>query len=296
MPRSNAFFLWLGSELPDIARCSVLSAAEAGFDTVLFTDRPQTLAHSKVRLADWREVPLPWTPEQVRLRGESKPCYAAFSDLFRFALLSERDGWWFDCDTLIVRSAADFAALLRPGKLVVGREDGLVINGAVLGSCARDQARLLYLEASSAFPILERWGVVGPALITRLIAESRVDAHVVSQQHFYPVHHNDIARIYQPSHCTALLAEEPDWYCLSLWNEVLSRSGLKFLAPPDGSYLGNLLARLPALGGIRGNDAAMADFLSTNLLRINDADSGRRAMSTLVRKAKGRLRGLVGAS
>lgn len=287
--RQSAFFLWLGSDLPDLARISVLSAAEAGFQTVLFIDRPQTITHPHLRLADWREIELPWTPDDVRLKGEVRPCYAAFSDLFRFALLSRHDGWWFDCDTIILRPASDFSRLLQHGTVTVGKEDARVINGAVLGSNGGTVARDLYDEAARAFPVLDGWGVVGPALITRMIAEGHIAAHVLDQDAFYPIHHNDIAQIYLPDHCEALLAQEPKWYCLSLWGEVLSRSGLKYLAPPPGSYLADLLKRHAALGPVRGNDAEMAAYLAQNLHRLDDMNSGRHALSTLSRKVQARL-------
>ncbi len=285
----TAFFLWVGSDLPDIARISVLSAAEAGFDTVLFTDRPQKLDHSKLRIADWREIDLPWEPEDVRLKGEDKPCYAAFSDLFRFTLLSQNDGWWFDCDTVIMRPAVDFAKLMQVGKIVVGKEDDQIINGAVLGSSDVSQMKILESVALVNFPVLDRWGIVGPALITDMIARGHIEANVVEKELFYPVHHNTIANVYLPEHRENLLQQEKNWYCLSLWGEVLSRSGLKYLSPPNRSYLADLLERHPAFGPISGDAAAMAAYLSDNLSRLEEMDSGRLALQTLRRKVTARL-------
>ena len=287
---NTAYFLWVGGTLPDIARVSVLSAAEAGFDTVLFTDQMQDITHPALRVADYREISLPWGPEDVRLKEEDRPCYAAFSDLFRFALLARHDGWWFDCDTIILRPAEAFAALLKPSQITVGREDAETINGAVLGSLGHSHARHLYDTAAKAFPVLERWGVVGPALITRCIAEGSVSAHVLSQEYFYPIQHADIASIYRPEDSARLQAEEPSWYCLSVWGEVLSRSGLKHLAPPDGSYLADLLARHPKLGGIGGDGAKLAAYLAENLQRLDEMDSGSVALRTLMRKAGSWLR------
>jgi hypothetical protein len=284
-----AYFLWVGGTLPDMARISVLSAAEAGFETVLFTDRSQELAHANLRLSDWREIALPWAPDEVRLKGEDRPCYAAFSDLFRFALLAKNDGWWFDCDTIILRDASDFASLLHDGKLTVGRENDQVINGAVLGSVGKTHAQHLYDRASEAFPVLDAWGVVGPALITRAISEGAVAAQVLDQDYFYPVHHADIAEIYLPEKRVDLIKREKDWYCLSVWGEVLSRSGLAHLQPPLDSYLGDLLVRRPALGEIGGDSARMADYLAENLRLLDDRESGRTALKTLVRKARARL-------
>ena len=285
----TAYFLWVGSPLPNLARISVLSAAEAGFETVLFTDRGHPVAHPKLRTLDYREVELPWRPAQVRIKGETKPCYAAFSDLFRFASLAQNDGWWFDCDTIILRDAASFSNLMRPNKLTVGRENNHVINGAVLGSLGKIQAQHLFERAYTAFPIIDIWGAVGPALITQATSEGMIDPHILEQKYFYPVHHQDIARIYMPQDCSDLKDQEAEWYCLSLWNEVLSRSGLKHLSPPTDSYLGTLLARRPELGEMNGDPAQMANYLANNLQRLDDLHSGRIALRTFLRKASARL-------
>jgi hypothetical protein len=272
-----------------MARISVLSAAEAGFRTTLFTDRLQTISHSNLQIADWREIDIPWGPEDVRLRGEDRPCYAAFSDLFRFALLSQHDGWWFDTDTIILRDSSCFAELLRPDMISIGRENGSLLNGAVLGSMNTSQAQSLLDAALPAFPTLDRWGIVGPGLITNMVASGDLEARIFDQSFFYPVHHNEIAKIYLPEERTKLISQEKDWYCLSLWGEVLSRSGLKYLAPPPGSYLADLLGRNPAWGSISGDPVGMANYLSKNMHSLEDLDSGRVALHTLIRKSRSRL-------
>lgn len=294
MNRTHAYFLWVGSTLPDVARVSILSAAEAGFETVVFSDRQQAIAHPRLRVCDWQEIGLPWTPDQVRLQGEAKPCYAAFSDLFRFALLSRHDGWWFDCDTIVLRPVAEFSALLRPDHLVLGRESQHVVNGAVIGSSAPAEVRRLFDRALPAFPVLKRWGVVGPALLSKMVRSGKIKAQIQDRCRFYPLHHTEIPRIYVPDECEALLREEKDWYCLNLWGEVLSRSGLRYLSPPRGSYLADLLTRRPELGSITGDVAGMAAYLARNLRRLDDLDSGSIALRTLGRKIGARLR--IGAA
>jgi mannosyltransferase OCH1-like enzyme len=289
MNKKLAYFLWIGSDLPEIARISIFSSIHAGFKTILFTDRKQSIHSSNLEIVNWQEIKLPWTPNQVYLKSEKKPCYAAFSDLFRFKLLSENDGWWFDCDTVILRSASDFDELLHPEKITVGREDDEIINGAVIGSIGKHQARYLYETAINKFPVLDCWGVVGPALITTMIKKCDVSAQVVDREYFYPIHHNDVFQLYLPEYCDALRPRESHWYCLSLWSEVLSRSGLKYLAPPTGSYLANLLNRYPSLGQIKGDNIKMSRFLSDNLYMLNDMNSGKRALKTLIRKAALRL-------
>jgi hypothetical protein len=290
----TAFFLWVGGPLPDVARVSVLSAAEAGFETMLFTDEHQHISHPNLRKVDWREIDMPFSPGEVRLKGDSRPCYAAFSDLFRFALLAQTDGWWFDCDTVVLREADEFSTLLKSGQLTVGRETDQIINGAVLGSVGMTQAKVLFDRAIRAFPVLDAWGVVGPSLITRAISEGAVEAQVLEQSFFYPVHHADIADIYLPGKLGSLRNQEKHWFCLSVWGEVLSRSGLAHLSPPPGSYFSHLLASRPELGQINTDTERMAGYLAENLRRLDDMESGRVALRTLIRKLGARIRWWAG--
>lgn len=285
--RQSAFFLWVGSELPSIACVSVRSAVEAGFDTVLFTDRKLVSPCDGARVLDWREIDLPWTPEQVRLKDSSKPYFAGFADLFRYALLSQNDGWWFDCDTIILRSAADFSALLSAGKVVLGYEDANVVNNAVIGSNSTQEMKKLYEAALPYYPLFERWGATGPRLVTEMATQpGRLDAHLLSPEHFYPIHHGDVAHVFLPQCRAALEEASGDWFCLSLWNEVLSRSGFKYLNPPADSFLGALLSARPELGSLAGDSAGMAGFLAENLHQLDRMDSGRVALGTLLRKAQ----------
>jgi hypothetical protein len=289
MTTTNAFFLWVGSKLPDIARISVLSAAEAGFDTVLFADRPQDIAHPKLRIADWREIELPWSPDEVRLKGRSTPYFAGFADLFRYRLLSLHKGWWIDCDTIILKSAYDFAKLLNEKGLVLGYEDDHIVNNAIIGTSMPEVMQPVYEAALLHYPMFDKWGVTGPKLLTQMVSSKEVVAQLQPPASFYPVHHNEIAHIYLPEDSAELQRQEPEWYCLSLWGEVLSRSGLKHLAPPPGSYLADLLSRHPELGPVSGDGGAMASYLAANLDRLADMDSGTVALQTLRRKIAARF-------
>lgn len=279
----KAFFLWVGGSLPDMARASVISAAEAGFETILFSDRQQTIHHPNVQIESWRSIDVPWAPEEVRLKNENKPCYAAFSDLFRFAVLSQYDGWWFDCDTIITRSAQDFSLLFDEKGLVFGKEQENLVNGAVMGSRGKVGASLLLLESRSSFPILDRWGVVGPFLITRLLKDDIIDAKIVPQQFFYPIQAENIFSIFLPEECENLLSQEPKWYCITLWGETLSRYGLRYLSPPKGSYLEDLYRRHPILGEIKGDPEGMVRFLRKNQLHIKELHSRRHVQKLILR-------------
>ncbi len=284
-----AFFLWLGGPLPPLARLSVLSAARAGFRTTLFSDRAHDLSGADIEQADYRDVYDAHAPDAIRIRGREGPAYAAFSDVFRFALLTQRSGWWFDCDTLILRPREDFDALLGREVFVLGREADTTVNGAVIGSRHAAAPAALLAAANTHLPVLETWGVIGPALISASLAAGEIACDVLPQTAFYPVHHDEIGAIFQPSRRVEMEERTRGSYCLSLWNEVLGKTGLRYLAPPPDSHLAQVLTRLFGEVNLVTDRAALADYLVANTSRIDSLDSGRVAMRTILRKASARI-------
>jgi len=284
-----AFFLWVGGALPPLARLCVLSAARAGFHTILFSDRHHDLPGSGIEQADFREIYSEYGPEDITIRGRPGPAYAAFSDVFRFALLAGQSGWWFDCDTLVLRPRQDFDELLAAQPFVIGRETPTMLNGAVIGSTDVAVPSLLLASTRALLPELSKWGVIGPALISQKVACGEISADALPIRAFYPVHHEDIGAIYQPERRAEMEAATQGSYCLSLWNEVLGQTGLRHVAPPAGSFLAELLASRFGATELVTDDAALVDFLVSNKLRLDTLDSGAIALRTILRKTRARL-------
>lgn len=263
--------------MPPIPSMSIASAVDAGFKTTVFVDRKQSLLREKVEYVDWREVGLPWSPDEVTIEGREVPYFAGFANLFRYKLLSQFPGWWFDCDTFILRSADDFVSLLPERGLLVGMQTEHSVNNAVLGGKEGSQARVLYEHAEPHFPNFSGWGETGPRLLTKLVQDDQIDVKRVAPQYFYPVPPKEYFKLYMPEHRDAFLQHQKDWFCVTLWGEMLRRSGLAYLGFPEGSYLHELSKQNPSWG----THATDLDKLSRHLLDVAQSDELR----TLKKKA-----------
>jgi hypothetical protein len=102
--------LWIGSHLTLMEQLTLRSFVAQGHRFVLWTyDDLETALPPGVERRDAREV-LP-SERVFRYRGGHFPgSCAGFSDMFRYALLAERGGWWVDMDVTCLR-AFDFTAL-----------------------------------------------------------------------------------------------------------------------------------------------------------------------------------------
>ena len=167
--------------------------------------------------------------------------------------------------------------------MVFGRESENLVNGAIMGSRGRVQAMRLLDACQSAFPVLDRWGVVGPFLITRLLNENSIQANIVPQNYFYPIRAEEIFKLYLPEEKEEIFSQEQDWYCITLWGETLSRYGLKYMSPPNGSYLEDLFRRRPMLGQIKGDPIGMARYLQQNQRLIKEFHSRRHVAQLIYR-------------
>jgi hypothetical protein len=93
--------LWIGPMNYLIANC-LSSFIKQGHSVHLYCydDPPDIPKDVKIYSAD--DI-LPKKILQQNVIGEGKGSYAAFSDLFRFALLYQRGGWWIDADMFCLR-------------------------------------------------------------------------------------------------------------------------------------------------------------------------------------------------
>lgn len=238
----NAYFLWLGTPLPFVAKLSVMSALHHGFDVTLFSDRPQNL-DERIKQVAYTDILSDISVADVRQSG--KPCYAGFSDLFRYKLLKENTGWWFDCDTVILKNVDQFSTLVSDKVVTVGFESENGLNGAVLYCNSSNHAQRLYTDAikiaENDFP----WGAIGPDLITKhYLQNDQSNILKVEKNIFYPLSYREFDKVYRKEQLGHLNNQVKDSFCLTLWSSFLRQSGLAYMAPPTGSFLHQLSSEL----------------------------------------------------
>jgi len=223
---------WSGRPMGDIERLSIRSFQAHGHDVHLYAFEPVGGVPRGVIVRDAGEVMPRLRADELRARGV-KP--GPLADVFRYALLFDRGGWWSDCDVVCLKPW-DFTA-----EIVFGWQDERVANQAVLRLPAGHEAarRLMTLTAhpnrwmrgdpprrlarktrdtllGRRTPEAIAWGATGPAAVTTVMTGSRLLHRGLSSEVFYPVAWSDSGIFYRPGPLPLGSAT----YGVHLWNEV----------------------------------------------------------------------------
>jgi hypothetical protein len=161
-------------------------------------------------------------PPQKIFRYTGNGSYAGFSNLFRYALLLERGGWWADLDVVCLRPLPSpeecaFASQHSP--------DG----GEVATTCAifsRPGHKLLeYLvdAASAKDAVALTWGETGPDLVQATIRRFGAEKFLMPARTFCPIPYFRWYDAFVPGRPTVFEAET---CAVHLWNEMWRQAKL----------------------------------------------------------------------
>lgn len=223
---------WFGRPMNEIERLSIRSFQAYGHDVHLYSYGPVDGVPGGTVLRDAREIMPQARFDALRARGV-KP--GPIADIFRYALLFERGGWWSDCDVVCVKPW-DFTS-----DIVFGWQDERVANQAVLRLPAgHDAARRLqvltahpnrWMRGDTARRLARKtrdaalgrrtpdaiaWGATGPAAVTTVMTGTRLLHRGMSAEVFYPVPWEAATSLYRPGR----LSLSSLTYGVHLWNEV----------------------------------------------------------------------------
>lgn len=241
-----ANFFWHGDSLSLYERCCIHSFVINGFDVRVHTFNLDLKIPQGASLYDASQIA---KLEDVNkyVQGGKKGCLAAFSDIFRYKLLSLSPGWWFDTDVFCLRPAMDYDLLANESKgITVGYQSKSVINGAIVFIKEASIAERLYDDAQKKGYVL-KWGDIGPSLITDFIEINSDVASVLSPECFYPIEFEMVEQtdgIFDSASIDLCKEKTKGAYCIHLWNEAIRRKKIpKNIYPPMGSYLYELFIK-----------------------------------------------------
>ncbi len=159
--------------------------------------------------------------------------FSAFSNWFRYKLLHARGNWWVDTD--VVCLSAEWPGEPRQ----VGYEDlNEKINGAVIRAQVGDQMMAEAFRIAESYGQDITWGMIGPKLVTQLIATRQYDYKVWDAFKFYPVFHETFTQLLDPSFAKLDELQQLGAVGLHLWNEMFRIYKIdKTVAPPAQSLL-----------------------------------------------------------
>lgn len=239
--------LWVGPRLRWIEQLSMKSYLLNGWRYKLFVyDTPDGVPDG-VELCDAASI----LPRSTIFRegdgsGAHKGSLGAFSDLFRYALLSKLGGLWTDTDVVNLR-AFDAA-----GQRIIGSEwtdAGLIgPNGAMMAAPANDPLQRTALRMSQ--DLVETGAVhfarIGPELLAELIGQDGLQGYRVLPPHFLnPVGWMETGRLLEPFERTRKLDVLKNAHNLHVYTETWRLIGLGLSEPPrqDG-FLPELYRRV----------------------------------------------------
>lgn len=186
MSKQVAQFLWIGTPLSAIEQLCLRSFVNHGYEVHLYTYGEVANVPPGVRLLP-AETILPASRIFTYQKGFGRGSYAGFASLFRYHLLHERGGWWFDSDFVSIQALPEPADLL-----IATSHEGS--HGVLANNCAlyapprhpliawlRDEAEATLRQATDI-----GYGQIGPSLVQRLVREKSVAKHLAPWWEFSP--------------------------------------------------------------------------------------------------------------
>jgi hypothetical protein len=238
-----AHFFWYGAPLSLYENACTTSFIQEGFDVNIWTFEDIVVPKG----AKLRSAERFFSKSEIsgfRQNGV-QGCVVGFSNAFRYRLLTEESGWWFDTDCFCLKHQSKYYELKRNKKIVAGWQDNDYVNGAVLCIPDRQLAfNLLSLYEAIAYEKSKdfNWGDIGPKLITRFVIENNLIDDICSSNIFYPLHYSNAILALDSEYCNQISESSADSYLFHYWNEIFKQNSIdKNLLPQKGSYIYEIL-------------------------------------------------------
>ena len=176
-------------------------------------------------------------------QGKQKSSMSSFSNIFRFELLKQYGGWWFDMDCICIKDVKEFQKLTINNNFIIGKERINYTGSSVLFFNDTD---LLNNLVNTTWDIIKKnnynffWGEIGPDLISEIILNKKLMSETLDQTYFYEIsadRFNMLFKTFSSSRINTELNLE-DAFIVHTWNEIFKRYFIsKSKLPPKNSYL-----------------------------------------------------------
>jgi hypothetical protein len=237
---------WHGMLNPFAYAC-LASFPEAGASLRVFSYDPRLELPEGVRLDDARAI----CPDESMIRrfiAGGKPSIATFADFFRYRMIQDTGSCWVDADILCLKKPA-FA---NDGFVFCRQADAVgttLINNAVVRLPPSHPALAeLVATAEAAIDVDQRWGAIGPFLLTPVLTKYGLYAHAFDSRVCYPIEPEQFWKLFLPAYRDWAVETVREATFVHLWSEAIVWSRYDFSAcPPVGSYLYEAFRRVGAL-------------------------------------------------
>lgn len=168
--------------------------------------------------------------------------FAAFSDQFRFTLISKYGGWWFDTDCYCLKNQNEYKKL-RDGKELVSfyQEGESIACGAFYIDVNSKYRQLLINEFNVLLndyqDRIASWGTFGPAFLGNFINKHNLKSGIYDISLAYAIHWNEFDLYINPNRFDEAKSRIKDSYLTHIWNSFLQINNVDKNSPPVGSLL-----------------------------------------------------------
>lgn len=233
--------LWIGERLSKVEQLSIKSFLDNGHEYHLYVYNSIDHIPKGTTILDANKIISGDKIFQLK-NGWGKGSYSAFADLFRFKLLLEKGGWWFDTDIICLKPLQ-----VQEKDLIIATsfEDqwGICANNCVLkASAGHPLLEKLYEEANSADVNEIKFGQTGVHLLQTIVKEMKLEEYFSLYTYFNPISWRDVGyyilgkktlkeymkesvRPYIKPSTMEGKAITDDSYCVHFWNEVWRQNG-----------------------------------------------------------------------
>lgn len=173
--------LWIGDRLSALELLSVASHLKQGHRYHLWCYKSYDNLPDGVIVEDANAV-LPEKEIFCYKIGIGAGSVSAFSNIFRYKLISERGGWWSDCDVVALKSFPEVDHMFASERHPDG--SSLPTTCAFTG---RDVAAECYKKAVLYNRNTLVWGRIGPRLFSSTIRNMGLEEFTASPDDFCPV-------------------------------------------------------------------------------------------------------------
>jgi len=241
---------WHGTLNPFAFGC-LASFPAAGASISVFSYDPRLELPLGVRLEDARTI-CPDESLTRRFIANGKPSIATFADMFRYRMIRDRGYCWVDTDILCLT----MPAFGREGAIFCRQADAVgtsLVNNAVLRLPASHPALAeLVATADAAIDVDQRWGAIGPFLLTPVLMKHSLYDRALDSHVCYPIEPEQFWKLFLPAYRDWAHETARGAAFVHLWSEAIVWSGYDFWAcPPAGSYLNEAFRRVGALSRFR---------------------------------------------
>jgi hypothetical protein len=187
-----------------------------------------------------------------RFIANGKPSLATFADMFRYRMMQQTGCCWIDTDMLCL-SRPPFT---NDGFVFCRQADAVgtsLVNNAVLRLPPTSPVLTeLIAAADAAVDVDQRWGAIGPFLLTPVLNKHNLTKHALDSHVCYPIEPEQFWKLFLPNHRDWAENATRGASLVHLWSEAIVWSGYDFWAcPPLGSYLHEAFGRVGALDRFR---------------------------------------------